>query len=168
VHCAHHPPPVLWQHRQAPGLRQQQQQQQQQQAAAVGDDSNVLRGAGSESCGRVSECCWVQSVFCFISHVNIHLAYSQRWPHPNATALFPLRSLHRQADSDGPTLFDKIVSKQIPATIIYEDDQALAFRDINPQVCVPLFATVQRWLSYSCPASGMLAASEPVHRLCCC
>jgi len=40
----------------------------------------------------------------------------------------------RLADSDGPTLFDKIVAKQIPATIIYEDDQALAFRDISPQV----------------------------------
>ncbi|KAF8059182.1 ZBP14 [Scenedesmus sp. PABB004] len=37
------------------------------------------------------------------------------------------------ADSDGPTLFDKIVAKQIPAAIIYEDDQALAFRDISPQ-----------------------------------
>lgn len=38
------------------------------------------------------------------------------------------------ADSDAPTLFDKIVAKQIPATIIYEDDQAMAFRDISPQV----------------------------------
>eukprot|EP00775_Hariotina_reticulata_P007303 gene7303-7516_t len=41
-----------------------------------------------------------------------------------------------QADSDGPTLFDKIVAKQIPATIIYEDDQAMAFRDISPQAPV--------------------------------
>ena len=30
------------------------------------------------------------------------------------------------------TIFDKIVAKQIPANIIYEDEQALAFRDINP------------------------------------
>ena len=30
------------------------------------------------------------------------------------------------------TLFDRIVRKEIPATIIYEDDQCLAFRDINP------------------------------------
>lgn len=43
---------------------------------------------------------------------------------------------NRLADSDGPTLFDKIVAKQIPANIIYEDEQALAFRDINPQVLV--------------------------------
>jgi histidine triad (HIT) family protein len=32
-----------------------------------------------------------------------------------------------------PTFFDKIVSKQIPANIIYEDDLCLAFRDIAPQ-----------------------------------
>ncbi len=28
------------------------------------------------------------------------------------------------------TIFDKIVSKDIPATIIYEDEEFLAFRDI--------------------------------------
>ena len=32
-----------------------------------------------------------------------------------------------------PTFFDKIVSKEIPANIIFEDDLCLAFRDINPQ-----------------------------------
>lgn len=32
-----------------------------------------------------------------------------------------------------PTFFDKIVKKEIPAKIIYEDDLCLAFRDINPQ-----------------------------------
>jgi histidine triad (HIT) family protein len=31
------------------------------------------------------------------------------------------------------TIFGKIISRQIPATIVYEDDQCLAFRDINPQ-----------------------------------
>lgn len=34
---------------------------------------------------------------------------------------------------DEPTIFDKIISKDIPANIVYEDDQVLAFRDINPQ-----------------------------------
>jgi hypothetical protein len=33
-----------------------------------------------------------------------------------------------------PTFFDKIVKKEIPSTIIFEDDQCMAFRDINPQV----------------------------------
>ena len=36
------------------------------------------------------------------------------------------------AATEEVTLFDKIVSKVIPANIIYEDDLALAFRDINP------------------------------------
>ena len=31
------------------------------------------------------------------------------------------------------TLFSKIINREIDADIIYEDDQALAFRDINPQ-----------------------------------
>lgn len=35
-----------------------------------------------------------------------------------------------------PTIFDKIISKEIPATIIYEDDKCLAFRDISPQAPV--------------------------------
>eukprot|EP00884_Botryococcus_braunii_P013186 jgi/Botrbrau1/21869/Bobra.0859s0001.1 len=40
------------------------------------------------------------------------------------------------ATSAAPTIFDKIVSKDIPADIIYEDDTVLAFRDINPQAPV--------------------------------
>ena len=31
------------------------------------------------------------------------------------------------------TLFEKICDKEIPADIVYEDDQVLAFRDINPK-----------------------------------
>lgn len=34
------------------------------------------------------------------------------------------------------TIFDKIISKEIPADIIYEDSKALAFKDINPQAPV--------------------------------
>ena len=30
-------------------------------------------------------------------------------------------------------LFQKIIDKQIPASIVYEDDRCLAFRDTNPQ-----------------------------------
>jgi histidine triad (HIT) family protein len=33
-------------------------------------------------------------------------------------------------------LFQKIIDRQIPADIVYEDDQALAFRDINAQAPV--------------------------------
>lgn len=32
--------------------------------------------------------------------------------------------------------FDKIISKEIPADIVYEDEDVLAFRDISPQAPV--------------------------------
>ena len=32
----------------------------------------------------------------------------------------------------GKTLFDKIIDREIPAHIVYEDDLVLAFRDIRP------------------------------------
>ncbi|NJR45183.1 MAG: histidine triad nucleotide-binding protein [Hyellaceae cyanobacterium CSU_1_1] len=31
------------------------------------------------------------------------------------------------------TIFGKIIRREIPADIVYEDDLALAFRDVNPQ-----------------------------------
>jgi len=34
------------------------------------------------------------------------------------------------------TLFGKIIRREIPADIVYEDDDVLAFRDINPQAPV--------------------------------
>ena len=34
------------------------------------------------------------------------------------------------------TLFSKIIARQIPADIVYEDELCLAFRDINPQAPV--------------------------------
>src|SRR5690349_11492226 len=34
------------------------------------------------------------------------------------------------------TLFTKIIRREIPADIVYEDDDVLAFRDINPQAPV--------------------------------
>jgi len=34
------------------------------------------------------------------------------------------------------TIFTKVINKEIPADIIYEDDLCLAFRDINPQAPV--------------------------------
>ena len=34
------------------------------------------------------------------------------------------------------TIFNKIINKEIPAQIVYEDELCLAFRDINPQAPV--------------------------------
>jgi histidine triad (HIT) family protein len=31
------------------------------------------------------------------------------------------------------TIFGKVISREIPATIVYEDEHCLAFRDIKPQ-----------------------------------
>lgn len=32
-----------------------------------------------------------------------------------------------------PTIFSKIINREIPADIVYQDDQVTAFRDIEPQ-----------------------------------
>ncbi|RYR48514.1 hypothetical protein Ahy_A07g034535 isoform A [Arachis hypogaea] len=37
------------------------------------------------------------------------------------------------SDADAPTIFDKIINKEIPSNVVYEDDKVFAFRDINPQ-----------------------------------
>jgi histidine triad (HIT) family protein len=34
------------------------------------------------------------------------------------------------------TIFKRIIDKEIPATVVYEDDKCLAFRDVNPQAPV--------------------------------
>ncbi|XP_046985733.1 adenosine 5'-monophosphoramidase HINT1 [Schistocerca americana] len=39
----------------------------------------------------------------------------------------------RQATPGGDTIFGKILRKEIPCNFIYEDDQCVAFQDINPQ-----------------------------------
>ncbi|CAA7405461.1 unnamed protein product [Spirodela intermedia] len=46
------------------------------------------------------------------------------------------RAAAARVDSGAPTIFDKIISKEIPSTVVYEDDKVLAFRDINPQAPV--------------------------------
>ena len=42
------------------------------------------------------------------------------------------------------TLFDKIIRREIPADIVYEDDESLAFKDINPQAPVHLLIIPKR------------------------
>lgn len=37
---------------------------------------------------------------------------------------------------DEITIFEKIIKKEIPADIVYEDETVLAFKDINPQAPV--------------------------------
>ncbi|GLV37055.1 histidine triad nucleotide binding protein 1 [Carabus blaptoides fortunei] len=42
------------------------------------------------------------------------------------------------------TIFDKIVSKEIPADVIYEDEKCLAFNDIMPQAPVHFLVIPKR------------------------
>jgi histidine triad (HIT) family protein len=36
------------------------------------------------------------------------------------------------------TLFEKIINREIPADIVYEDELSLAFKDINPQAPIQI------------------------------
>jgi len=49
--------------------------------------------------------------------------------------------------------FQKIIDREIPASIIYEDDLVLAFRDLNPQAPVHVLII---------PKKGMARISEAV------
>uniref|UniRef100_A0A0D6R5C7 HIT domain-containing protein n=2 Tax=Araucaria cunninghamii TaxID=56994 RepID=A0A0D6R5C7_ARACU len=42
-------------------------------------------------------------------------------------------ALVAKPDEDKPTVFDKILNKEIPSTVVFEDEKVLAFRDIAPQ-----------------------------------
>ncbi|KAI8433186.1 hypothetical protein MSG28_015278 [Choristoneura fumiferana] len=46
------------------------------------------------------------------------------------------RAQTQSVATPGPTIFDKILSREISADIIYEDDLCLAFNDIAPQAPV--------------------------------
>ena len=48
------------------------------------------------------------------------------------------------------TIFQKIIDREIPADIVYEDDQALAFRDINPQAPTHVFSDSEEGDYISC------------------
>ncbi|OIP71436.1 MAG: histidine triad nucleotide-binding protein [Oscillatoriales cyanobacterium CG2_30_44_21] len=45
------------------------------------------------------------------------------------------------------TIFSKIIRKEIPATILYEDELALAFRDVNPQAPVHFLVIPKKAIS---------------------
>lgn len=42
------------------------------------------------------------------------------------------------------TLFSKIIAREIPADIVYEDEHCLAFRDINPQAPIHVLLIPKR------------------------
>jgi histidine triad (HIT) family protein len=69
----------------------------------------------------------------------------------------------------GDTIFGKIVRREIPADIVYENDDVLAFRDLNPQAPVHVLFVPKRaiaTLNDATPADAellgklMLAAAD--------
>ena len=45
------------------------------------------------------------------------------------------------------TIFDRIINREIPADIVHEDDQCLAFRDINPQAPVHILVIPKKTIA---------------------
>ncbi len=52
------------------------------------------------------------------------------------------------------TLFSKIINREIPADIVYEDDLCLAFRDINPQAPVHILLIPKKPIAMLAEASA--------------
>ncbi|MBS0657987.1 MAG: histidine triad nucleotide-binding protein [Verrucomicrobia bacterium] len=54
------------------------------------------------------------------------------------------------------TIFEKIAARQIPAEIVHEEDDLLAFRDVNPQAPVHVLIVPKRCI----PRIGEAVASD--------
>ena len=54
----------------------------------------------------------------------------------------------------GDTIFGKIIRKEIPAKIVFEDDTVLAFHDVNPQAPTHVLVIPKK------PISGISAATD--------
>lgn len=87
----------------------------------------------------------------FTSLINVNFSQSKlnligRASLPNRRSIFVTVSCRGESEeeqkaksqqfSGGPTIFDKIISKELPADVIYEDENCLAFNDISPQAPV--------------------------------
>jgi histidine triad (HIT) family protein len=72
------------------------------------------------------------------------------------------------------TIFEKIIRREIPAEIVWEDDDVLAFRDVNPQAPVHVLIVPKRLISRLAKATEedeallgklLLAASKVAEKL---
>ena len=57
------------------------------------------------------------------------------------------------------TIFEKIIAREIPADIVYEDDHVVAFRDVNPQAPVHVLIVPRK------PVPRIAAARSEDHAL---
>lgn len=83
-----------------------------------------------------------------------------------AESIEPQRSALKLQGQDGKiimsetdTIFGKIIRREIPADIVYEDDLALAFRDVNPQAPVHLLVIPKQ------PIAKLSDAQPEDHRI---
>jgi len=57
------------------------------------------------------------------------------------------------------TLFEKIVAREIPAAIVYEDEMVLAFRDVKPQAPIHVLIIPKK------PIARIAEATSDDHKL---
>ncbi len=56
------------------------------------------------------------------------------------------------------TIFEKIIAREIPAKIVWEDDEVIAFQDVNPQAPVHALVVPKRVIPRIAEASSNDAA----------
>lgn len=59
----------------------------------------------------------------------------------------------------GKTIFQRIIDREIPAQIVHEDDECVAFRDINPQAPTHILVVPKK------PIRGLSAAEAADGRI---
>jgi len=57
------------------------------------------------------------------------------------------------------TIFSKIIRKEIPSDMVYQDDQVTAFRDINPQAPIHILIVPNKFIP---TINDVSATDEPV------
>ncbi|XP_010478560.1 PREDICTED: 14 kDa zinc-binding protein [Camelina sativa] len=104
--------------------------------------SSMLLLRNFSTAGRVVQSVRATSRICFSTGELIRVL-----PHTRSSRFIcSTRAAHNEeaaakaaaslADTRAPTIFDMIIAKEIPSDIVYEDENVLAFRDINPQAPV--------------------------------
>ncbi|KAM7077810.1 adenosine 5'-monophosphoramidase HINT2-like [Ciconia maguari] len=64
---------------------------------------------------------------------------------PSGASRRPAGRMGRWARRSGqPTIFSKIIARSVPATILYEDDKCLIFRDVAPRAPVHFLVIPKR------------------------
>lgn len=64
-----------------------------------------------------------------------------------------------EADTHNPTLFGRILRGELPATRVWEDDQCIAFRDINPAAPTHILVIPRKYIP---SANAFDSADEPL------